>query len=373
MATLSERLRQARERSGLTQKEVAGALGFRSPATVSQYERGERTPDALTLERLARLYGVSLGFLFGEEARRDWEEALGALGREAPEARPGLAQLAHRLRAMAWLRERVEPHYRPRRSEYAPLGEEASLEEAAWRAEGVRRALGLGLSPLPDPKAFLEDQGVHVFALDLGEGVSGLFLDHPELGPVVAYNAAQAFTRRPFTLLHEFAHTRFHHDRGGILCRTESRLPRERFADLFAAHFLLPRTALVAWLEERGRKRVGTPEEAVHLAQRFGVSYALVLRRLEEEGLLGGRREEFREAKPLRLALFLGYPVPPQALGQAPLPLAERLPRKLLEWALRGVDRGQISLSRAAEALGVSDLELEELLEARFPESAGAA
>lgn len=364
MAELISQLKRARERAGLTQREVADALGI-TPQAVSQYEGGKRVPRPAVLERMARLYGVSLGFFFDEEPPTvSWEEALLQLVRTRhPEAKAGVSALIERVRGMLWLVERVEPHYRPARSEFRPFPDETPSKDATRLAERLRDALGFDIAPVPDAKDLLEDQGIHVFALDLGDKLSGLFLDHPELGPVVAYNDRQARTRAPFTLAHEYAHTRFHYDRPAILCRAGDKAPIERFADNFAAHFLLPGEGIERWLEERDLERVETPEDVVRLAQTYRVSYALALNRLKDQGKLRGPTGRYENVKPLALANRLGYRPSPWDFGKRPLPLAERLPRKLIEWALVGLEAGELSLARAAELLGMSDLELGDFLD----------
>lgn len=62
-------LRQARERSGLTQEQVAPLVSV-TRASVQNYERGNRVPRADVLAALARLYGVSLESLFVHEEER---------------------------------------------------------------------------------------------------------------------------------------------------------------------------------------------------------------------------------------------------------------------------------------------------------------
>ncbi len=56
------RCRRLREEQGLKQTEVGSLLNLTSQA-ISQYERGMRRPDYEILDRLARLYGVSLRYL----------------------------------------------------------------------------------------------------------------------------------------------------------------------------------------------------------------------------------------------------------------------------------------------------------------------
>ena len=58
------KLRELREQKGVTQKEVAEAIGC--TATVySRYERGEREPDISTLCSLADYFEVSTDTLIG--------------------------------------------------------------------------------------------------------------------------------------------------------------------------------------------------------------------------------------------------------------------------------------------------------------------
>lgn len=58
------KLRELREQKGVTQKEVADAIGC--TATVySRYERGEREPDISTLCSLADYFEVSTDVLIG--------------------------------------------------------------------------------------------------------------------------------------------------------------------------------------------------------------------------------------------------------------------------------------------------------------------
>jgi transcriptional regulator with XRE-family HTH domain len=64
---MAKRLRDAREYLGLSQDDVAGALGISRPA-VTNIESGARKVEALELDKLAKLYGRPVQFLLtGEE------------------------------------------------------------------------------------------------------------------------------------------------------------------------------------------------------------------------------------------------------------------------------------------------------------------
>jgi transcriptional regulator with XRE-family HTH domain len=65
---VAQRLREAREYVGLSQDDVAGALGISRPA-VTNIESGTRKVEAVELDKLARLYGRPVQFfLTGDEA-----------------------------------------------------------------------------------------------------------------------------------------------------------------------------------------------------------------------------------------------------------------------------------------------------------------
>lgn len=66
------KLRALREQKGVTQKEVAIAVGC--TATVySRYERGEREPDISTLCSLADYFKVSIDSIIGYSCKRKTE------------------------------------------------------------------------------------------------------------------------------------------------------------------------------------------------------------------------------------------------------------------------------------------------------------
>ena len=62
MCTLGTNLREARQRSGLTQERVAERSGVHA-TEVSRIETGKRDPQVSTLERLAKAVGVRPGQL----------------------------------------------------------------------------------------------------------------------------------------------------------------------------------------------------------------------------------------------------------------------------------------------------------------------
>ncbi len=65
---LLKRLREARKKAGLTQVEVAAALG-RPQSYVNKCELGERRIDPVELQRFAKLYGRPLSWFLAPAGR----------------------------------------------------------------------------------------------------------------------------------------------------------------------------------------------------------------------------------------------------------------------------------------------------------------
>ena len=71
---LPARLREMRERSSLSQREVARRINV-SASLISGYETGERTP-SLVLLSLSALYGCSTDYLLGIKALSSADDSL---------------------------------------------------------------------------------------------------------------------------------------------------------------------------------------------------------------------------------------------------------------------------------------------------------
>ncbi|MDE7279490.1 MAG: helix-turn-helix domain-containing protein [Oscillospiraceae bacterium] len=67
---LPERLRGLRKKCGISQREAAKRVGIAS-TTISGYERGERTPDVLTVLKFSYVYNCSVDYLLGKSREND--------------------------------------------------------------------------------------------------------------------------------------------------------------------------------------------------------------------------------------------------------------------------------------------------------------
>ena len=64
MQTLGKVLKQMRETAGLSQREVAKALGYKTPQLISNNERNISHPPMNSIRKLAKLYAVDADSLF---------------------------------------------------------------------------------------------------------------------------------------------------------------------------------------------------------------------------------------------------------------------------------------------------------------------
>jgi len=69
-SVVGRRLREARIRAGLSQKQLgikAGIDEFSASPRINQYERGKHTPDYSTVERLARVLKTPTPFFYARD------------------------------------------------------------------------------------------------------------------------------------------------------------------------------------------------------------------------------------------------------------------------------------------------------------------
>jgi len=252
-----------------------------SAQAIGKYERGEMMPSSGVLSRLASTLGVSLEYLLSEQV----EEL------EAVEFR----KLA---RTSAGDRARVEAEVIDALQRYLAIEEILELDSHAWKepgckdrfvgreeegevlAENVRDEWELGVDPIPNMTALLEDRGIKVLVIPLPEGVSGLtcLVRRPrrkDKVPVIVVNRNVTLERRRFTLAHELAHR---------LIDDDSPVEHEKASNIFAGAFLAPKDHLIREIGKH-RNALGY-KELIHLKRMYRISAAALLVRLMQVGVI---------------------------------------------------------------------------------------
>lgn len=156
------------------------------------------------------------------------------------------------------------------------------------------------------------------------------------------------------------AHALFHYQERGLVSRTRDPDRKERFADAFAAHFLVPGGRLHELVADGPDGGEVSPFDVLRLHRYFRVSYATMLNRLRNEGLISPERyEEYKRYSPSALARSMGLDgadySPSQVddgvtLATYPTSVLERVQRMILE--------GDLTPAGAADLLGVSQEEI---------------
>ncbi|MEQ4724343.1 XRE family transcriptional regulator [Nonomuraea sp. B19D2] len=291
--TLPERLRAARQSAGVTQQQAATALGVSRPLLVAM-EKGAREVRSDELVTLASLYKRQVSDLLRPQPPA---EAIGAQFRLALTGKAGDENLHDVINELEKLaddfldlarRSSVELPRRYPATFELPYGDLALCAEDLALEE--RRRLGLGDGPVQQLREFLEDEvGVRVFMPVMPSKVAGAIVYAEPLGACVAVNAHHPVQRRRWTLAHEYAHFLTRRDRSEITLIENRNNTEERFADLFAANFLMPRSGLRRRFIELTRERSeGAPTVAdlFQMARIFRVSFQAMTHRLEDLGLI---------------------------------------------------------------------------------------
>lgn len=348
---------------------------------VSHWERAERRPSEQTLERLAAVFGMSLMQLVDFDAplpgttTAPGADLVALLFRDAQTgiddaARAGIQDFVHFLNDYADLLEQVgTPNYGLAQSPFSIRPGFVARDDIRRKAEEVRSWLHLGLGPVGDLSAVLDEAGITVLRCPLGadlqSGVSGAFLHHPRLGMSIAVNLQTTPGRQVFTIAHEFAHALYHsQDSAQVVSYWNRQDDKERFADSWAGEFLVPQEGLRRACESFGIKAVTQAEEAVHLQRQYGVSYGMMLVRLLQAKLLTeDAYEELKAIRPLALASTLGYCVGPEEWRQDPARWRlERFPRRFIRALTAGLRGGRIGPVSAAALTGLTIDEMAELV-----------
>ncbi len=205
----------------------------------------------------------------------------------------------------------------------------------------MRKEWKLGLDPIPNMTALLEDQGIKVLVIPLPDKVSGLTClvrrpRHKKKIPVIIVNQAISLERRRLTLAHELAHR---------LLDEVSPVDHEKASNVFAGAFLIPQEHLV---REIGRHRNALGyNELIQLKRLYRVSAAALLVRLKQIGVIDSSTLAYAFQTVAR-KWRKTEPVPMEGPGSEG---TFELPRRFERLCYRALAEGLISLGKATELL----------------------
>jgi Zn-dependent peptidase ImmA (M78 family)/transcriptional regulator with XRE-family HTH domain len=330
---IGQRIRQARTIAGLSQDEVALALGERgvslTKAALSKYERGASVPRASLLKQMGEVLHVP-----GEYFLREPGVSITWIAFRK-RAEVGTREQEH-VKAVA--AERVEAYVKLRESltheAAAPFPNGlpcATLDDAEAAAGSLRKAWNLDDLPIDSMTDLIEDkEGIVVELAGSEDAVDGLAGIANERHPVVVVDPTVADDRKRFTLAHELGHLLMVNTAG------KSTTDVERLANRFASAFLVPKEIAV---KELGAKRTRLSfEELELLKMKHGLSMQAWIFRARDCGIIDDQHFRFLFDQMSRLGMRRTEPV--KYIGR-------ECPQRFRQMVLRALAEGLLNQQQA--------------------------
>ena len=349
---LHERLRYARTRAKLNGTQVASRTGI-GKSSLSEFETGKREPSLSQLHALAKAYRRSVPFFLSADPIPTevvlWREEPSG-GSSDVEARfLRLCEQYHNLEV--WADEQVGGCL----PEVVCDAEAFSYADARKLAKDVRDKLQLGDRPALSLLAVLEEiGGVKVFHLPFEPTGTAASTLGETFGPAVLLNSTNRRWRRNFDLAHELFHLLTWHvfrtEAGHAASPAVAGGKEESLADCFASNLLVPLEPLRAAIDPcLVKERKLTFQALFDIARQFDVSVAALLwgihyayRTRDDVDRTLADIAKAKEKEPGPLLEERGDTPPPE------------WPDRYRALAIKVLRRGEMSLGRFAEYLGIS-------------------
>lgn len=359
-ALIASAIRRARERAGLSQEEVARALGWKAGETVSAVERGDRQVKAFELAKLASLLRVSIEVLLGLQPLPEsvlvlWRTADGQPHADASRRMQREAALLERASRFALVLEWTNelPTRDLPQVPYDP--ERANAAFAQGIAEQISEQLNLGARPARTLLPTLEQTyGVKVFYESLGEDRDGsAACARGTFGSAVLISRDEPPWRRTFSLAHELFHL-VTWEAVRPLWEREAKpdgppwyFKLEAQANAFASALLLPVGELLECVQARVRNAKLTGADFAALAMDFGVSLDALAIRLATLNVISEQEKQRVRTEPGFQAAWRAVTAGQWTTPE--LPFTDRFVALLRS----AYQRGEIGRAKAAQCLEV--------------------
>ncbi len=353
--TLGERLKYARERAGLTMAQVKERTEI-GGSSLSDFENGKREPSISQLASLGRCYRRSVAFFVSEGALPKevvlWRKRPPAQA-EAIEAEfLALCERYHNLEVWTDKTATVELPF------VHGEAETFGFPQAELLAKKVRQDLSLGAQPaLALLRELEEDCGLKLFHLDFEPTGTAACALSPTFGAAILLNAKNARWRRNFDLAHELFHLltwNVFNPPGGNAGEHPAR--EEKLADSFASNLLMPEESVRASVNARMRDHKLPLDAVFEIARQFDVSVEAMLWRIH--WLYRTKADKARTERDIESAKASASLYEDREQTTPPA-----RPARFHALAVSALRKGDISLGRFAEYVGISRRQAMEYVE----------
>lgn len=329
--TIGERIKSARTGAGLSQRDMAKAMGL-SAMAISKYETGEVVPRSGLLIQMSEILGVRVDYFFRSISvnlsQPQYRCRKPLKKKEETQIHAKVQEWLERYLEIEQILDEEKPLTLPSTANCCIT----SLDEIEDVARRIRDEWDLGLDPIESVMDVLEQHGIKVGVIETTDKFDALTFYYNDTTPVIAVNNDMAGDRQRFNLAHELGH---------LLLRIEGEIDEEKAAHRFAAAFLVPKE--MAFRELGEARRNISPREFYVLKHKWGMSMSAWLHRAADLGIIPERTVEhlwthfnkngWRRLEP-------GVPLPPER------------PTHMKLLVLRALSEKKISTARAQELLG---------------------
>lgn len=260
-----QRLSVARRRRAMTKVSLATEIDANAGA-ITQYEGGQRTPQEATIDKLGTALSFPPSFFFGDDLVEPPLQgtnfrAVSTMSARERERSTAAGSIA--LMLSSWIDDRYECP--------APALPNLSGLSSEQAASALRDLWNLGDEPINHTLGLAERAGIRVFSLPSDCVKADAFSFWLDEQPFLFVDTLKSAERRRWDVVHEIGHLVLH-----ALDAPPSR-EREREADNFASHLLMPRSSLLAHAPRRATVRT-----LLRAKQIWGVSFMALVRRLHD-------------------------------------------------------------------------------------------
>lgn len=270
---IGKRVRDLRERLGITQEELAENAGFPAAQTISEIEKGKRKIKLSELSELAKSLHVDSNDIIYELEKQNseiiWRERTKSNDEEIE------ANFIHYLKRYKHLEEITE--FYPQRDLTSVIIDDSYLDYNNVRdlAIKIRDDLNLGKIPARNLFEVLDEEfGIKFWFDELSDIGSGASVCG-DFGFGILLNRDEAPWRINFTLAHEL----FHLITPNVVEISDKNITPCKLANVFASNLLLPHDQIIGELE-----RLGENDDIyrflVDISRKFKVSTSALLYRL---------------------------------------------------------------------------------------------
>jgi len=286
MREIGKKIKSERKKLGITLLELSEELGFPNYQTLSSIEKGKRPVKVSELNKIAKVLGVTVDYLLGEEELRKnkvlWRKCTDET--ECSKMENKLETFCNNFKKLSQLiGHKYEKFVPPSLQELQKEIYEDDFEFAKNIAKNYVVRLNLGKYPGNNLIFALQEKNILIFCDDLGSFGSSASLVG-DFGAAILLNTEDMPWRKTFDIAHELFHliTWNVYPPEEVYDDEESgKSNPEKYADAFAASLLLPEKSLFDEIEKRIGKEGLDLVDIIDIASKFKVSIQALTWRLQ--------------------------------------------------------------------------------------------